>query len=143
MHDLIVTALQECRINRAERAHSTSGEGGGKCDGVLFSDAHIETAAGIAFHEFGQPGAVGHGGCYRTDTRVFCRMGQQSLGKNRCVGRRVRGCGFLFARQHVELARRVPLVAGIFGGGIAAPLFGDRMDQDRPGRPRLDGAQDA
>ncbi len=70
-------------------------------------------------------------------------MGQQRLGKDIGIGRRVGGRRFLFAGEDVEFAGGMAFVAGIFGGAVTTPLFGDRVDQNRPGQPRLDGAQNA
>ena len=45
MHDLIVGALQEGRIDRRERLHALGGEAGGKGHGMLLGDADIEACA--------------------------------------------------------------------------------------------------
>ena len=46
MHDLIVGALQEGRVDRAERLHPLGRHAGGEGHGVLFGDADVEQRSG-------------------------------------------------------------------------------------------------
>ena len=62
MHDLIVAALQEGGIDRAEGLHPARRKPRRKGDGVLFGNADVEGALGKALGEQVQPGAIGHGG---------------------------------------------------------------------------------
>ena len=46
VHDLIVAALQEGRIDRAERLEALGGEAGGEGHRMLLGDADVEGAVG-------------------------------------------------------------------------------------------------
>ena len=46
VHDLIVAALQEGRIERAEGLVALAGEAGGEGDGMLLGDGDVEGALG-------------------------------------------------------------------------------------------------
>ncbi len=132
MHDLIVTALQECGVKRAEGFQAPRGHPCRKGHSMLFGNAHIKAAAREAFGKQVQAGAIGHGGRDRHDLVIGCGLGDQRLGENRSIAGRVgRGLG-LHARQHVEFARCMAFVAGGLCRGIALALFGDHMDQHRP-----------
>jgi hypothetical protein len=48
MHHLVITALQEGRIDRAERLHARRGQPGGKGHPVLLGDPDIEHPPGTA-----------------------------------------------------------------------------------------------
>ena len=51
VHDLVVGALEEGRVDRAERLEALGGEAGGEGDGVLLGDADVEDAVGIGVAE--------------------------------------------------------------------------------------------
>ena len=51
VHDLVVAALQEGRVDRGEGLHAGGGEAGGEGDGVLLGDADVEAALGEALGE--------------------------------------------------------------------------------------------
>ena len=46
MHHLVVSALQEGRIDRRERLHAFGGKAGGEGHAMLLGDADVETAIG-------------------------------------------------------------------------------------------------
>ena len=56
--DLVVGALQEGRIDRAERAHALRGEAGGESDRVLLGDADVERALRMRLGELVDAGAA-------------------------------------------------------------------------------------
>ena len=62
VHDLVVAALQEGRIDRAERLVAFGRQAGGEGHRVLLGDADVESAVGKARFEQVEPGAGGHGG---------------------------------------------------------------------------------
>ena len=62
MHDLVIGALQEGRVDRAERLVAFGGEAGGEGHRMLLGDADIEGAAGKLLAERVEPGARRHGG---------------------------------------------------------------------------------
>ena len=141
MHDLVVAALQEGRIDRAERLQPPRRHACAEGDGVLFGDAHVEAAFGEAFREQIKPGSVRH--CRRHGHNPLVRFGlaDQRLRKDLGIGGRVRDGLRLHARQNIEFRGCMAPVPRRFGGGIALALLGDHMDQHRPRRPRLDRAQ--
>ena len=59
--DLVVAALQEGRVDGAERLHAVGGEAGGEGDRVLLGDADIEGAVGKLCAEQIEAGARRHG----------------------------------------------------------------------------------
>jgi hypothetical protein len=48
VHDLVEAALQEARVDRADRAQALGRETGGEGHGVLLGDPDIEHASGIS-----------------------------------------------------------------------------------------------
>ena len=54
---LVVGALEEGRIDRAERPHALRGKARGKGHRVLFGDADVEGAVGVRLGELVEPGA--------------------------------------------------------------------------------------
>jgi hypothetical protein len=59
--DLVVAALQEGRIDGAERLHPVGGETGGEGHRVLLGDADVVGAVREGLSEQVQPGARRHG----------------------------------------------------------------------------------
>ena len=68
--DLVVRALQERRVDRADRAQSARRQPGGEAHGVRLGDADVEVALGKAFTELGEAGTVGHRGGDADDPRI-------------------------------------------------------------------------
>ena len=62
VHHLVVGALQEGRVDRAERLHALGRHAGGEGDGVLLGDADVEGALREALGEGVEAGAGRHGG---------------------------------------------------------------------------------
>ena len=87
--DLIVGALQEGRVDRAERLHALRGEAGREGHGVLLGDADIEDAVREDLGEFVETGAGWHGGGDGDDAVVPARLVDQAFGKDGGVGRGV------------------------------------------------------
>ena len=132
MHHLVIGALQEGGIDRAERPHPLRGEAGGKGHGMLFGNADVEIAIGVRRLELVQPGARRHGGGNGADRAVTRGFGQQGLGEDRGIARRTGGGLGLFAGDDVELLDAVVLVRRLFGRAIALALLRHDMDQARP-----------
>ena len=97
VHDLVVGALQEGRVDRAERLVAFGREAGGEGDGVLLGDADIEGAVRELLAEQVEPGAGRHRGGDRDDLLVLPRLLDQALGEDPGVARRV-GCAASPAR---------------------------------------------
>ena len=100
---LVVGALQEGRVDGAERAEALGGEAGGEGDGVLLGDADVEAALREGLGEQVEPGAGRHGGVDRHDPVVGRRLADQLLGEHRGVAGRVRLGLVLRAGDDVEL----------------------------------------
>ena len=83
VHDLVVGALQEGRIDRRERLHALGGETGGKRHRMLLGDADVEGPFGKFAGEEVDTGAVGHGGGNADDPIVLPRLGDQALAEHR------------------------------------------------------------
>ncbi len=134
VHDLVVGALKEGRIDRAERLETLGGEAGGEGDGVLLGDADVEHAVGISFAEAVDAGALRHRRGDGDDLVVARALGDQRVGEHACVARRIALRLGLGAGDDVEGGDAVVLVVGGFGGRIAFALLGDDMHQHRPAR---------
>ena len=80
--DLIVGALQEGRIDRAERPHALRGEAGGEGHRMLLGDADVEGAIGEGLGELVEPGARRHRRGDRDDRRVALGLLDQRLGED-------------------------------------------------------------
>ena len=141
MHHLIIAALQEGRIDRAERLQPPGCHARAEGDGMLLGDANIEAAPGKAFREQVKPGSVRHGRRHGHNPLIRFGLPDQRLRKDLGIGGRVRDGLCLHARQDIELRRRMAPVPRRLGGGIALALPGDHMNQHRPRGPRLDRAQ--
>ena len=89
MHHLIIAALQEGRIHRAERLHPARRQSGRECHTVLFRDPHVKAPAGVAFGEKVQPCPIRHRGCHGADLVVFCGLGDQAVRKDAGIAGRV------------------------------------------------------
>ena len=60
MHQLVVGALQESRIDGDDRLQPFASETGGEGDGVLFGDADIVVAISVLGREAHHAGALAH-----------------------------------------------------------------------------------
>ena len=90
MDDLIVAALQEGRVDGAERLHAFGSEAGGESHRVLLGDADIEHPIGKGFGEDVESGAARHGRGDSDDAFVLARLLDQALAEHLGVGRRLR-----------------------------------------------------
>ncbi len=132
MHDLVVAALQEGRIDGAEGLVPFRREAGGEGHRMLLGDADIEGAPGESLLEQVEAGARRHGGGDGDDPVVVFGLLDQGLAEHLGIGRRV-GLGLdLGAGHHVEFVDAVIFVRGGLGGGVALALLGHDMDQHRP-----------
>ena len=134
VHDLIVAALQESRVDRAERLEAFGGEACRERHRMLLGNADIEGAVGESLAEDIDAGAARHRRGDGDDLVVLLRFLDQALSEYGRVGRRV---GFrlgLCAGCDVELGDCVILVVRRFGGGVALALLCHHVNQDWPGR---------
>lgn len=142
MHDLVVAALQEGRVDRAERLVSFGGEAGGKRHRVLLGDTDVEGPVGERLVEDVDAGAGRHRRGDGDDLVVLLGFLDQALAEHVLVGRRIRfGLG-LRAGRDVELDDGVIFVGGSFRRAVALALLGHDVDQDRAGLHVADVLQD-
>ena len=94
MDDLVIGPLQEGGIDRAERLEAFRGKPRRKGYRMLFGDPHIEHAFGEMLGELVQAGARRHRRRDGNNLLVLFRFGDQRLGKDTGVGRRI-ACGLL------------------------------------------------
>ena len=108
---------------------------------MLFGNAHIKAPLGKPRGEQIEPRAVRHGGSHRHDAGIVFSATQQGLRENLGIGGRVWRRLDLHAGQHIELARGMTAIPRRLGRGIALAFLGQHMDQHRPGRAGMGGAQ--
>ena len=131
MHHLIEGALQERRVDRAERPHAFGRKASGERHCVLLGNADIEAAGRMPLCELVDPGARRHRRGDRDDAAIAVGEVRQRLAEHVLVLRRAR-CGLaLLAGDDVELGDAMILVGGSFRRAVAVTLFGDDMDQAR------------
>ncbi len=82
VHDLVVGALQEGRVDRRERLQALRGEPAGERHRVLLGDADVEGALGELLAEEVEPGAVGHRRGDGDDLLVLPRLRDEALGEH-------------------------------------------------------------
>ena len=87
VHDLVIGALQEGRVDRRERLHALGGEAGGEGHRVLLGDADIEAALREFLAEQVEPGARRHRRRDRDDALVLLGFLDQRFGEDAGVGR--------------------------------------------------------
>src|SRR5580704_12703015 len=102
MDDLIVAALEEGRINRTKWFVAFSREAAGEGDCMLFRYPYVEGALGKDFLENIEARAARHRGGNRDDLVVLSCLGDQGIGEDPRIGRRVRLGFYLNARNDIE-----------------------------------------
>ena len=110
MHDLVVGALQERRINGGKRLEAFGRQTRGKSHPVLFGDADVEATIGKFFGEKIKTGSRRHRSGDSDDLVVLLCFFDEGFSIDLGVGRRG---GFrlrLRARRHVELDDAMVLV---------------------------------
>ena len=132
MHDLVIGALQEGRVDRGERPHALGRQPGGEGHRMLLGDADIEAALGELLGELVEPGARRHGRVDGDDLLVLLGHLDQRVGEHLGVARRARRRLHLRARDDVELADAVILVGRLLGRPVAVALLGDEVHEHRP-----------
>ena len=82
MDDLIIAALEEGRIDRAERLVAFGREAGGEGDRMLLGDADVERALGKDLLKEIEAGAARHRRGDRDDLVVLPRLRDQGIGED-------------------------------------------------------------
>ena len=81
VNHVVVSALQESRIDRAYRTNTFRCQAGGKRHRVALRDSHIEKAIRIALGEHAGSSAAGHRTGDRNDFRILAGQLHQALTK--------------------------------------------------------------
>ena len=118
VHHLVVGALQEGRVDRAERPMPCAARPAGEGHGMLLGDADVEGPVGKDRLDLVQPGARRHRRGDGDDLLVARHFRLQRLGEHRGVGRRAAARALvLLARDDVELDHAMIFVGGSFRPG--------------------------
>ena len=131
MDNLVVSALQERRVDRRERLVTLRREPCGKRHAMLLSDTHIERPIRELLAEQIEPGPRRHGRRHRDDPIVLPCFLNQAFRKHFRVARRVRRGLHKVAGHHIELADTVVLILGILSRRISLALLGHHVNEDR------------
>ena len=99
--DLVEGALEEGRVDRADRLAALQGEAGGEQDGLLLGDADVDVLLGHLLGELVEPGAAGHRRGDADHPLVAPGLGDEGVGEDRRVGGRRR-----LRRRRLELLGR-------------------------------------
>src|SRR5208337_106359 len=132
VHDLVVTALQECRVDGSKRLEPLDGEAGGEGDGMLLCNANVEATLRERLFEEIEPRTRGHGRGDGYDLIVFAGFLDQAFSEDFRVARGPGLALVLRAGHNVELVYAVIFVGGVLGGRVALPLLRHTVDQNRP-----------
>ena len=111
MDDVVVCALQECRIDRNDGPHTTRRQAGGESDGMALGDADVEKACWMRLREQICARTTWHGRGDRDDTAIFGTQFGEPFAEHLLVRRgRRRGVAELSSRRVVIGWQRVPLL---------------------------------
>jgi hypothetical protein len=139
VHELVVRALQEGRVDRDHRPQAPRREAGRERHRVLLGDPDVEIAVREALGELHEAGALAHRRRDRDDARVALGHLAQPVPEHLRVGRRR-----LRRRQQADLRveRRHAVVLDRFGRRrrVAVPLFRPHVQEARA-TPRAQVAQ--
>ena len=131
MRDLVVAALKESGVDRAERLVAFCRHSRGEGDRMLFGDPDVEGSLRERLAEYVETRAARHRCGDRDDALVAARHLHQGFSEDLGVRRR-RGLRLdLGSRRNIELGDAVASVAGQFGGAVTLSLPGDGVDEDR------------
>ena len=133
VHDLVIGALEEGRIDGAERLHAFGRQPGREGHGMLLRDADVVGAFRKGLLEEVDAGAGRHRGGDADDAVVLGGFLDEALAEHLLVGRRVRLRLGLGAGRDVEFDDAMIFVGRALGRAVALALLGDDVDQDRPG----------
>ena len=131
VHDLVVGALQERRIDRDKRLVALRRQASGKGHAVLLGDADVEGAIGKCLGENIDAGARRHRRGDGDDAVVLLRLLDQAFAEHLGVGRRVGGGLLLLAGRDVEFDDAMIFVLRGFGRRVAFALLRAHVHEDR------------
>ncbi len=132
VHDLIVGALQERRVDRDKRLVALRRQPGREGHAVLLGNADVEGAIGKCFGKDVDAGARRHRRGDGDDAVVFLRFFDQSFAEHLGIRRRVGSCLLLLAGRDVEFDDAVIFVLRRLRRRVAFALLRAHMHEDRP-----------
>ena len=129
MHDLVIGALQEGRINGREGPHALARQSGGKGHRVLLGNSYVEASLREFLGKFVEAGARWHRPRDRDDPIIARGLVDQRLG----IDAGVTGCGGfalgLRARRHIEFDHAMIFVGRRLGRRIAVAFLCHHVNQ--------------
>ncbi len=132
IHDeLVICALHERRVDGDHGHASSRSKSCGKSYGMLFGDPDIEEAVWIGGCESIETGTRRHRGGDRTDAVVERRLGQKRAAERLGIGKRPGGRAVDLAGLDLKRTDPVEGIGLVLGVGVARPLAGDHVDDDR------------
>ena len=102
---------------------------------MLFGNADIEHTGREAAGEFVEAGSGRHGGGDADDLLILFGFGDQGLGENRGIGRRIGCTRRHFERDRIEFGDGVIFFPVGLGEGMPLALFCHHMDENRTELP--------
>ena len=132
VHHLIVSALQEGRIDRGEWLVAFGGKPGGERHAVLLGNADVESPVGKFLLEQVDAGARRHRRGDGDDLVVLLRFLDQAFAIDFLIGGRGRLRFDLGAGGDVEFDDAMVFVGGFFRRRIALALLRHDVNEDRP-----------
>src|SRR6266550_6852507 len=129
VNDIVVSPLQECRVDRADRPNPLGGEARRKRHGMSLRDSNVEKTVGVSLGESTGTGSAGHRSGDGNDLRILARQLDESLTK-RCGVSRIRGGNFplLTGGRVVAGGEGVPFL-DVLASRKAFPFLSDAMNQ--------------
>ena len=133
MNQLIITALQEGRVERTKWFHTLTSETGGESHRMLFGNANIKNSRRKTFLNLVQTSSRRHRSGDGNNAVILLCSVDQRLGKDRGVAGNI-CCGLLLcAGDHVKFRHGMVFFGRWAGKGMPPALFSDDMYQHRPG----------
>ena len=131
VHQLVIAALQERRVDRDHRFRAFAGHAGGERHRMLLGDGDIEIALGILLAEAHQARAFAHRRRDRQQLRIVCGHVAQPVAEHVGVGRFL--AAGLADQAFIRIERRHRVVADLvaFGQLVAFAFGGDDVQQLR------------
>ena len=129
LHDHIIGALQERRIQCHNRHHALLGQSAGHGDCVFLRNTYIKGTLWIRLFKFQQTGSAGHCCGNGADPVIFLRKRKHCLSE--AVGEGSTALAEGFAGGWIKFADTVELGGILLGKGVSLSFFGQNMDENR------------
>mmetsp|Transcript_17429 Transcript_17429/g.24221 ORF Transcript_17429/g.24221 Transcript_17429/m.24221 type:complete len:260 (-) Transcript_17429:715-1494(-) len=130
VYHLIVSTLQEGRINATERFQTFGCHTCGHGYGMLFGNTHIIGTLGETSTENVHSRSTRHSSCDTDNSPIFGGLVNEGIGKNRCQTRCQSFALDLNTRSQIKLGNTVHLITGLHSRGVSVSLDGLQVKQD-------------